>query len=201
MQANITIMQQARTSLSGKWRLAIGTLLIYIIITSVPDHLEGVGTLISLIISGPFSLGLAMFSLNITRDKEARLEQIFEGFHHFETAFKAYLLILLNVIVKLLLLIVPGIMTALAYSMTYYVLADNSKLTAREAMKKSENMMMGHKLKLFQLGLRLFGLALLCILTLGIGFLWLFPYANITVAKFYDDVKEAYQAEELIYQN
>jgi hypothetical protein len=28
----------------------------------------------------------------------------------------------------------------------------------------------------------------LCILTLGIGFLWLFPYAIVCLAKFYDDI-------------
>ena len=51
-------------------------------------------------------------------------------------------------------------------------------------------MMDGYKWKYFCLGLRIFGLALLCILTLGIGFLWLFPYAHVSIAKFYDDIKE-----------
>jgi len=47
----------------------------------------------------------------------------------------------------------------------------------------------GYKWKYFCLGLRLLGWALLCVLTLGIGFLWLIPYAQVSVAKFYDDVK------------
>lgn len=34
------------------------------------------------------------------------------------------------------------------------------------------------------------GLALLCILTLGIGFFWLIPYTQVCMAKFYDDVKQ-----------
>lgn len=48
----------------------------------------------------------------------------------------------------------------------------------------------GNKWKLFCLGFRFFGWALLCILTLGIGFLWLFPYMIVSFAQFYDDLKE-----------
>jgi uncharacterized membrane protein len=42
---------------------------------------------------------------------------------------------------------------------------------------------------LFLLSLSFIGWALLCILTLGIGFLWLIPYINVSVAKFYQDIK------------
>jgi uncharacterized membrane protein len=58
-----------------------------------------------------------------------------------------------------------------------------------DALKKSKAMMNGYKLKLFYLGLRFLVLSLLCVLTLGIGFLWLVPYIQITGAKFYDDVR------------
>ncbi|WP_369292780.1 DUF975 family protein, partial [Saccharophagus degradans] len=37
--------------------------------------------------------------------------------------------------------------------------------------------------------LRFLGWAILCLLTLGIGFLWLIPYMYVTYAKFYDDLK------------
>ena len=39
--------------------------------------------------------------------------------------------------------------------------------------------------------LRFIGWVLLCILTLGIGFLWLSPYIQISYAKFYEDIKAA----------
>ena len=50
-------------------------------------------------------------------------------------------------------------------------------------------MMKGYTWKFFRIGLRLFGLAILCIVTLGIGFIWLLPYQNVVYAKFYDDIK------------
>jgi uncharacterized membrane protein len=136
-------------------------------------------------------LGAAMFSLSMSRGKEARLEQIFEGFNRFGTALGAYLLMMIYVLLWTLLLIVPGIIAALGYSMTFYIIADDSSIKAEDALRKSKTMMDGFKLKLFYLHLRFFLLALLCILTLGIGFLWLIPYFHITMAKFYDDVKGA----------
>jgi uncharacterized membrane protein len=144
---------------------------------------------LTLIIGGPFALGAAIFSLSISRGKEARLEQIFQGFNSFSTAFIAYLLVILYVLLWALLLIVPGIIAALGYSMTFYILADDPLIKPQDALKKSKSMMDGYKLKLFYLVLRFFLLALLCILTLGIGFLWLIPYVHVTMAKFYDDIK------------
>ena len=58
-----------------------------------------------------------------------------------------------------------------------------------DAIDKSKKMMDGYKWKYFCLVLRFLGWALLCILTLGIGFLWLIPYMQVSMAKFYDDVK------------
>jgi uncharacterized membrane protein len=50
-------------------------------------------------------------------------------------------------------------------------------------------MMQGHKGKSFCLYLRFFWWSLLCILTFGIGYLWLGPYVQIAKANFYDDIK------------
>jgi uncharacterized membrane protein len=192
---NLTLLRAARESLKGKWGLAILTFFIYILLTTVPSSVKPHGSILTLrstltlIIGGPLALGAAIFSLSISRGKEARLEDIFQGFNRFSTAFITYLLILLYVLLWLLLLIVPGIIAALGYSMTFYILADDPLIKPQDALKKSKSMMDGYKLKLFYLSLRFFLLAILCILTLGIGFLWLIPYVHITMAKFYDDIK------------
>ncbi len=192
---NIEITNKARQSLSGNWVLAISTCVVYIIITSLPNNMDGFGTISSLIISGPFAVGLALFSLSLSRRKKAKFNQIFKGFRLFSTAFKAHFLILVFVILKLFLLIIPGIFAALSYSVTFYVLADNPSLTAKQAMKQSEKMMFGHRFQLVNMALHFLGLALLCIVTLGIGFLWWFPYVNVSMAKFYDEVKNDYYEE------
>ncbi|MDB4205260.1 DUF975 family protein [Polaribacter sp.] len=56
-----------------------------------------------------------------------------------------------------LLLIIPGIIAVLSYSMTFYILADNNSIGAMEAIDKSKKMMDGYKWKYFCLGLRFIG--------------------------------------------
>ena len=53
-------------------------------------------------------------------------------------------------------------------------------------------MMRGHKFDLFYLYLSFIGWFLLCLLTAGIGFLWLAPYVDTSLAAFYEDVKSDY---------
>ena len=186
---NVILMQMARESLKGKWGLAIGTLIVYFLIATALQIIPVIGPIASLIISGPFALGLATFSLSISRDQDPKLEKIFQGFNNFGTALGAYLLMLLFILLWMLLLIIPGIIAAISYSMTFYILADDNSIGAMDAIDKSKKMMNGYKWKYFCLGLRFIGWALLCILTLGIGFLWLMPYMQVSMAKFYDDVK------------
>ena len=192
---NITLMRAGRESLKGNWGVAIVTFLIYTLLTSTSgslranDSLLTISATITLIIVGPLALGAAIFSLSLARGKEARLEQIFLGFNNFSTAFITYLLILVYVLLWTLLLIIPGIIAALGYSMTFYILVDDPLIKPQDALRKSKSMMNGYKEKLFYLCLRFFLLSILCILTLGIGFLWLIPYFHVTMAKFYDDIK------------
>lgn len=192
-QSNVEIMRMAQSSLKGKWGLAIGTFLVYGLLTGVIQigvrYYSGL-SLISIIIAGPISVGAAIFSLAISRNKDAKLEQLFEGFNNFKTSFLTYLLMVLFVFLWALLLIIPGIIAGLSYSMAFYIIADDNSIEPMEAIDKSKKMMDGYKWKLFRLVLRLFGLGLLCILTLGIGFLWLVPFAQVTMATFYENVKE-----------
>jgi uncharacterized membrane protein len=195
---NVVLMQMARESLKGKWGLAIGTFVVYSLIAVSIQRIPIVGVIASLLISGPFAIGLAFFSLSISRNQDAKLEQIFQGFKNFGTALGAYVLTSLFIFLWTLLLIIPGIIAAISYSMTFYILADDNSIGAMDAMDKSKKMMDGYKWKSFCLGLRFFGWTLLCILTLGIGFLWLIPYAHVSMAKFYDDVKANSLTTEII---
>lgn len=188
---NAVLMRQARESLAGKWGLAIGTFAVYILINMVVGSFKGAGAIASLLVSGPLAVGLSLFALSISRNKEAKFEQIFEGFKKFKKALIAYVLVLVFVLLWSLLLVVPGIIAGLSYSQTFFILADDETISARDAIKKSKKMMYGYKWKFFCLGLRFIGWGLLCILTLGIGFLWLLPYSQVSMAKFYDALKGA----------
>jgi len=186
---NAILMKQAREALSGKWALAVGVALTYTAIISVAQYIPKAGWAISLLISGAMSLGLSIFALSVSRNQNPKFEQIFDGFKRFGVSLVAYILMTIFIVLWSLLLIIPGIVAALSYSMTFFIIADNNSIEGYEAIKLSKKMMMGNKWKLFRLGLAFFGWALLAILTLGIGFLWLLPYIQVSYAKFYEDIK------------
>ena len=75
------------------------------------------------------------------------------------------------------------------FSQVFFIIGEDKEIGAYDALVKSMNLMKGYKWKFFRIILRLMGLAILCIFTLGIGFIWLAPYINVVYAKFYDDIK------------
>jgi uncharacterized membrane protein len=187
---NKVLMAQARETLSGKWGLAIGVFVVYMLIMIGIQIVPFFGAIAGLIIGGPMVLGIAIFSLSLSRKQDARLSQLFDGFNSFGLALGAYLLMVIFIILWMLLLIVPGIIAAISYAQTFYIIAEDKNIGAMEAIDKSKKMMYGYKWKYFCLGLRFIGWFLLCLLTAGIGFLWLAPYMQISYAKFYDDIKD-----------
>lgn len=89
-----------------------------------------------------------------------------------------------------MLFLIPGIIKAYSYAMTPYILVEHPELSVNQAIDLSRKLMKGRKFDLFYLQLSFIGWALLSILTLGIGMLWLMPYMGCSQAAFYADVKE-----------
>lgn len=206
---NKELMTQAREALQGKWGMAVGAFFIYMMIVTIVsmfgtgwDLITGaftegslsqfspVSTGLSILIGAPFTLGVSIFTLSIARGSEdAKMEQIFDGFKSFIKALITYFVMNLFIILWALLLIIPGIIASLAYSMTFYILADEPDINPIDAIRRSREMMYGYKWKFFCLNLRFLGWAILCLFTMGIGYLWLLPYIYVSFAKFYEEVK------------
>jgi len=185
---NSVLMTQARQALKGRWGEAIGATVVSILIPLTAQMVPRVGGLLSFLISGPIMVGLAGFFLTISRKQEPVFSQIFAGFRKFRVSLGAYLFQCVFVLLWMLLLIIPGIVAALSYAMTYYIISENEAVGPLAAIAKSKAMMRGNRWKFFCLGCRFLGWAVLSLLTLGIGFLWLLPYMNTAFAQFYDDL-------------
>jgi uncharacterized membrane protein len=211
---NSQITLAARNHLDGKWlpsvlAFFIAAILPYLITNSIskdsvlqiPIYQWGTSDLeivhfntaniLTGLIGGALSFGQAFFSLNLIREEKAEIEHIFKGFkdlNHFFVCFATSIILGIFILLWTLLLIIPGIIAALSYSMTYFILADHPTIGSLEAINQSKVLMKGHKWQLFKLYLRFIGLGLLCVLTLGIGFFWLVPYANICLAEFYESL-------------
>ena len=117
----------------------------------------------------------------------------------FGMAFKNYLhkvwtMLWMSILICLwsLLLVIPGIIKSFSYAMTPFIVEEYPELSATEAIHRSRMMMRGHKFDLFWLLLSFIGWAFLCLLTAGIGFIWLIPYVETSVAGFYEEVKADY---------
>ncbi len=182
---------RALNSLSGNWGPVIGAYLVYFLVMGALQFTY-IGNFIA---GGALALGMAIFNLSVSRGNEFSLNQIFDGFKNFVNSMVTYLLSLLYILLWTLLFIIPGIIAAFSYSMIFYILADEPELTPSETLKKSKEMMDGYKMDFFLLNLSFIGWAILCLFTFGIGFLWLFPYMQITNAKFYEEVRRAYYGD------
>jgi len=148
-----------------------------------------------LIAGGPFTLAISAIFLKLYRRGEFRVEEMFDGFKDFTRSLVAYLLMSLYIILWSLLLIVPGVIAAIGYSMTFFIMAEDPKIEAQDALRKSKQMMEGHKTEYFMLMLSFIGWFLLSCLTAGLGFLLLSSYSTMASAIFYQRIKgEAFQA-------
>lgn len=176
---------KAKEQLKGNLAMFIGVVLLgYMIISIASFTVIG-----SLILAGPLYLCFSLFSLNITRTRKGDINTFFKGFDQFGSSFVAGLLTTLYTILWSFLFFIPGIIASLSYSMTFFILADNPKMSGSDAIKKSKEMMKGHKMELFVLTLSFFGWWLLALITFGIAYIYVIPYYSLTISNFYETIK------------
>lgn len=77
---------------------------------------------------------------------------------------------------------------ALALDITYFLLLDFPDRSAAGILNDGFRLIKGSRRRLFLLQLSFIPLRLLCLLTLGVGELWLEPYMHMTYAMFYLDL-------------
>lgn len=186
---NCELRTAARKSLTNKWGMAVVSTLVYMVIAGGLSGIPLVGSLISLFVAIPMGWGITVMFLNSFRGGEIEVGQLFDGFKDYGRVLGTMLLSGIYTCLWSLLLIVPGIIKAYSYGMTSYILKDEPELKFNGAIEKSMAMMDGNKMKLFLLDLSFIGWALLSIITLGIGLLWLYPYMFSAHAAFYEDLK------------
>ena len=196
---NNQIMKEAQESLKGKWGISIAACLIAGVITIMITILGGYlinedwgGNLLSLFVTPPIGVGLALFFLNLHDGNKLEIRTIFNPFKEvWLNSVLAYFMMIVIIIIGSILFIIPGIIASLMFSQVFYIIAEDNKIDPYNALVKSKKMMDGNKWKLFKIILRILLLAIVCILTLGIGFIWLAPYQNSVYAKFYNLLKES----------
>ncbi len=206
---NSELKNQALAALKGNWGGAVLFTFVYLAIVQcinlpvqitaicIPSlsMLKAIPVIVGVFVFIPMLYGITLYFLNISRSNDVNLSMLFDGFKDYSRVFCTLLLVNVYTLLWTLLLIIPGIIKSLSYALTPYILIDNTEMKNNEAIELSMKMMHGYKMKLFWLSLSFIGWIILCILTLGIGFLWLIPYAQTSMAAFYEDVKANYVVE------
>lgn len=140
------------------------------------------------ILGSIIGVGYARFNLRMVDGEPASFDALFAYFSYWKTTAAARLLQTIYILLWTLLLIIPGIIATYSYAMTEFILAEHPDFTAREAIARSKEMMVGNRWRLFCLQFSFIGWKILCVFTLGIGNLWLNPYIQTATAAFYREI-------------
>ena len=162
--------------------------------------------------------GIIRMYLNICQGRQARVWDMFWGFHnHGWKFFGVNLLILLISVVLVtpqviltaashisgdwrfaqvylagygLLLLTAGVWAGLTYGQFYIILADDPEKPVIQALEESRKIMKGNRCRLLVLSLSFAGWIPIVYITLGAALIWLGPYVICTMLFFYLNVKE-----------
>lgn len=195
---------RAKESLKGKYWESIKLYLLYFVVcigvTAVISIFNGIlvnskliSFLLSLVLFGiMYGLYACFYSffLKISRNEEVRCNELFKKMNLFWITICTTLLASIFSFVGMLFFIIPGIIIALNYAMIYFVIVDNPEIGVMEALKKSKQIMNGHRIQYIILNLSFLGWYILSYFTFGLLLLWLTPYIMVTTANFYNEIKE-----------
>lgn len=163
----------------------------------IATALSFLGMLISIIIAPMIEYLLKRTAYKVYCKKDIDVGDLFKDYSKFSDivlySFFTNIIILLGI----LLFIVPGIMLSYSYRLGYFIMIDEPGISFNDAMKKSKEMMKGHRFELFKLNFSFFGWFILSIFTLGILMLWVEPRMYTAEMVFYARLKKELYGEEV----
>ncbi|MCH5333120.1 MAG: DUF975 family protein [Agathobacter sp.] len=166
------------------------------------------------LVSFVLTAGIAVIHLNIARKKEVALGMVLCGFkEHADRFILAGIFRMLAVLLGMLPFLIGYAIHRLFFNLNYillgillvisiaitiffllnlflvlYLVIDRPELSVWCCVKNSMQSMRTHKKRLFYTYLSFLSLVLLCVLSMGIGILWVQPYQEQTLVNFYLDV-------------
>lgn len=217
--SRVDLKENAKKSLKGNWGQAIGVLLIFGIISTLvasigligsnvnlsdPKVVEAIlnGTsnivgapqiiaaILSILVSAFLSLGSVSFFMKLSRNEKVTYKELFSKTSLWLLYIGVSIMTAIFIGLWALLLIIPGIVAKYRYAMVNYIMVDNPDIDVFDAIRKSKEMMYGHKLDYFILQLSFIGWAILVGLTFGLLGFYVGPYMNVTFANFYYSIKD-----------
>jgi uncharacterized membrane protein len=165
----------------------IGFTLIYFLINLVLAFIPFLGSLASIAISAPLSVGYAIVARKISRGETHEFGDFFKGFDYFGQLFLGGLVSGIFVVIGIILCIIPGIYLGVAYTWTSFIIVFAGKEfwtameTSRKVVSKNWFSFLGFFIVLFLINI-------LGALALGVGLLVTAPASSIALYAAYDDI-------------
>lgn len=199
------IKGQAKGMINGnKWNIfkpafvlagisIIIALIVGIFAGAVDGDIELATSLIDLVLGIaliPVTVGLYAYYLKLVRGQEFSLNDLKAYYPDFLKILLLEVLVGVFTFLWSLLLVIPGIIAAISYSLVYYICVDYPQLEAVDTISKSKQMMKGYKMDYFIFKLSFIGWLFLVPFTFGLLLIWLIPYMTIADCLFYEKVKE-----------
>jgi uncharacterized membrane protein len=189
------VFREAWQLTSGFKATLWGALLIYIAITIVvtlPFEFMGKDSLIMMAISQiviglvtyPLYAGITLLGIKRSVGAATNAFMVFDYYSKIIPIFLLYVAMMLLMMVGFVLLIIPGIYLAVAYSLAIPLLVEKN-MGIWEALETSRKTIHKCWFKVFGLYLVVMVLILLAALPLGIGLIWAVPLANLVMGVVY----------------
>ena len=166
-------------TLRGRWAEAFKVTLLMYAITTLPSAViplisntaftASALNVYTMVVSGPTTLGISAYFLQVFRQKEGGIEDLLAAFNYMWKSFVLLVLITVKTLLWLLVFIIPGSIAAFNYIQAFFILADNPQKSPGQCIEESKRLMAGNKAKLFFLELSFIGWALLATIPTGIG--------------------------------
>ncbi|MDR7418126.1 MAG: DUF975 family protein [Armatimonadota bacterium] len=137
--------------------------------------------LASIVVGQVLGIGYTRISIKFADGLTPELADLWSGYPLFFKYLLTGLLYAIIVAVGLVLLVVPGVILAVRYSLSTYLVVDRG-LGPMDALRASAELTQGARWRLFLLGLVLLGIIVLGALALVIGLLWAAPTALVAAA-------------------
>ena len=218
---NSEIRKAALAALKGKWWSFAGLTFVYMLVSSIIAGMVYMGRsiltigiqqgnystgtiilyivlLVASIAVYPMNYGFYVAHLASAREDElADPALLFVGYKRFW--FFVGFQILMNIIIGFgfMILIVPGVIMALAYALWAFVAHDHPELSITELLERSRLLMQGHKGDLFLLWLNFIFWIILSLCTLGIALFFVIPYIYMATYFFYENIRYELDDEPL----
>lgn len=189
---NINVNRSSSTTVIRDAAYGTGNVYSHFLTTSLSSYIISLVVLL-------ISLSSAFRGLDWVEDPQLDFQPIKSNFTYFRSP-DWWKLILIYILIGIfsflwtLLLVIPGIIKMLAYSQTYFIYKDlNDRGEANDYrltdyITRSRELMVGNKGRYFMMQLSFLGWWILGSITLGIGFIWIYPYYKLTMANFYRDL-------------